>query len=40
MTMMTFIGMCPLEKYIQDEIAPAVAWVKIANEISELINSM
>ena len=28
MTMMSFIGMCPLEKCIQDEIAPAVAWVK------------
>lgn len=40
MTMMTFIGMCPLEKCIQDEITPAVAWVKIENEISELTNSM
>lgn len=40
MTMMSFIGMCPLEKCIQDEIAPAVAWVKIENEPPEPINSM
>lgn len=33
-------GICPLEECIQDEVDPAVAWIKIENKISELMCSM
>lgn len=33
-------GRCPLEECVQDEVDPAVAWIKIENKISELMGSM